>query len=206
MKPKSTPTAGVPVCGTRSCADAATGAAAITPSTIAPEMTCLIMCASPCLTGILERSNGTPAPPDLCPHRVQRNTCWDRIECRDGRQPTHDRPLIDHQLSTRVTNVIQNVTVSVVMPSFRALRPEDIHAKDTPGDPEDLVTIVDKAAELALIEQLGGIVPGAVFVGEEGVCENPALLSALKSREQVWLIDPIDGTKNFARGHADFGV
>ena len=102
--------------------------------------------------------------------------------------------------------MIQNVTASVVMPSFRALRPEDIQAKDTPGDSEDLVTVVDKAAERALIEQLSGIVPDAVFVGEEGVCENPALVSALASHERVWLIDPIDGTKNFARGSADFGV
>jgi fructose-1,6-bisphosphatase/inositol monophosphatase family enzyme len=128
------------------------------------------------------------------------------MECRDDRQ-IDDRPLtLDHQLSTRVTDVIQNVTASVVMPSFRALRPEDIHAKDTPGDPEDLVTVVDKAAERALIEQLRGVVPDAVFIGEEGVCENPSLLSALTSRGRAWLIDPIDGTKNFARGNADFGV
>jgi fructose-1,6-bisphosphatase/inositol monophosphatase family enzyme len=113
---------------------------------------------------------------------------------------------IDHRLSIRVEEVIQNVTASVVMPSFRSLRPEDIHAKATPGDPEDLVTIVDKAAEAALVEQLSGLVPGAAFIGEEAVCENPALLSALTSSGPAWLIDPIDGTKNFARGHADFGV
>lgn len=92
------------------------------------------------------------------------------------------------------------------MPSFGSLRPEDIHAKDTPGDPADLVTITDKAAERYLIDALGGIVPGASFVGEEGVGENPALLDALAQPEPAWLIDPIDGTKNFAHGHRDFGV
>jgi fructose-1,6-bisphosphatase/inositol monophosphatase family enzyme len=106
----------------------------------------------------------------------------------------------------RVAAIIQHVVSSVVMPSFRALRPEDIHSKHTPGDPDDLVTIVDKAAERALVEQLSGLVPGAVFVGEEAVSENPDLLSALSSDAPAWLIDPIDGTKNFARGNADFGV
>jgi len=106
----------------------------------------------------------------------------------------------------RVAAIIQNVVSSVVMPSFRALRPEDIHSKDTPGDPDDLVTIADKAAERALVEQLSGLVPGAVFVGEEAVSENPDLLSALSSESPAWLIDPVDGTKNFARGNPDFGV
>ena len=106
----------------------------------------------------------------------------------------------------RVTAIIRNVVDSLVMPSFQKLRPEDIQSKDTPGDPGDLVTIVDKAAERALIEQLSGVVPDAAFVGEEGVSEHPGLLSALSSPKPAWLIDPIDGTKNFARGNRDFGI
>ena len=106
----------------------------------------------------------------------------------------------------QVDTIIQNVVSTVVMPSFQSLRPEDIHAKDTPGDPADLVTIIDKAAERYLIDALSGIVPGASFVGEEAVCENPALLDALAESAPAWLIDPIDGTKNFAHGHRDFGV
>ena len=92
------------------------------------------------------------------------------------------------------------------MPSFRSLRPEDIHSKDTPGDPDDLVTIVDKAAERYLIDALSEVVPGAAFIGEEAVSDDPALVDALSARAPAWLIDPIDGTKNFAHGNADFGV
>ena len=106
----------------------------------------------------------------------------------------------------RVDTIIKDVIATVVMPSFRSLRPEDIASKDTPGDPDDLVTVVDKAAERYLINALGNVVPGAVFIGEEGVAENPSLLASLSAAAPAWLIDPIDGTKNFAQGHSDFGV
>jgi fructose-1,6-bisphosphatase/inositol monophosphatase family enzyme len=109
-------------------------------------------------------------------------------------------------LTDRVTAIIEEVASSIVMPSFRALRPEDIHAKDTPGDPDDLVTIFDKQAERFLIEALADIVPDAAFIGEEAVCENPALLAALTEDAPAWLIDPIDGTKNFAQGDPNFGI
>jgi fructose-1,6-bisphosphatase/inositol monophosphatase family enzyme len=113
---------------------------------------------------------------------------------------------IDVDLIHRVNQIVEAVVATIVMPSFRTLQPEDIHSKDTPGDPDDLVTIVDKSAERYLIDALAGVVPGAAFIGEEAACENPTLLDALSAREPAWLIDPIDGTKNFARGSADFGV
>ena len=109
-------------------------------------------------------------------------------------------------LIERVTSIIHDVVSTVVMPSFRSLRPEDIHSKDTPGDPADLVTIVDKAAERYLIDALSDVVPGAAFIGEEAAGEDPSLLTALSRQAPAWLIDPIDGTKNFAHGSVDFGV
>jgi fructose-1,6-bisphosphatase/inositol monophosphatase family enzyme len=109
-------------------------------------------------------------------------------------------------LIERVTKIVQDVVSSVVMPSFRWLRPEDIHSKDTPGDPDDVVTIVDKAAERYLIDALSDVIPGAAFIGEESVSEDASLLAALAEATPAWLIDPIDGTKNFAQGNGNFGV
>jgi fructose-1,6-bisphosphatase/inositol monophosphatase family enzyme len=109
-------------------------------------------------------------------------------------------------LIERVSKIVQGAVATVVMPSFRSLRPEDIHSKDTPGDPDDLVTIVDKAAERYLIDALREVVPGAAFIGEEAVSEDPGLVDALSAPAPAWLIDPIDGTKNFAHGIPDFGV
>jgi len=47
--------------------------------------------------------------------------------------------------------------------------------------------------------------PSARATGE-AVSDSPALVDALSARAPVWLIDPIDGTKNFAQGNANFGV
>ena len=113
---------------------------------------------------------------------------------------------INQRTVEHVTAIVQQVADTIVLPSFRTLRPEDIRSKATPGDPEDLVTIVDHAAERRLVELLRDVVPGAVFLGEEAVCEDPALLDALAGAPAAWLIDPVDGTKNFAKGNADFGI
>lgn len=109
-------------------------------------------------------------------------------------------------MHNRVLRILQDTAENLVLPSFRALRPEDIAAKDTPGDPHDIVTVTDKAAERHLVQGLTGIVPNAVFIGEEAVCEDPTLVEALAAEVPAWLIDPIDGTKNFASGSPEFGI
>ena len=58
---------------------------------------------------------------------------------------------------------------------------------------KDLVTETDGAVEAMLRESLGKLVPEAGFLGEEG---SPELgLAGLK-----WVVDPVDGTTNFAHG------
>ena len=107
---------------------------------------------------------------------------------------------------SRVSAIVRHTADHEVLPMFRKLRPEDILAKDTPGDPDDIVTITDNAAERLLIDQLGDIVPGAVFIGEEAASADATLVGSLARPAPAWVIDPIDGTKNFARGNPNFGV
>lgn len=113
---------------------------------------------------------------------------------------------LDQRTAEHVTAILRQVADTIVLPSFRALRPEDIRSKATAGDPEDLVTVVDHAAERRLVELLRDASPDSVFLGEEAVSEHPALLDALANAPAAWLIDPVDGTKNFAQGNADFGI
>jgi len=39
-----------------------------------------------------------------------------------------------------------------------------------------------------------------VLVGEEGVAADPSRIAALGGSQACWLVDPIDGTANFAVG------
>src|ERR1035437_10892662 len=65
--------------------------------------------------------------------------------------------------------------------------------------PLDLVTEADEAAEQLIRFTLLGKFPNDGFVGEEtGSVEGTSGL--------VWVVDPIDGTVNFSRGMAEYGV
>ena len=63
----------------------------------------------------------------------------------------------------------------------------------------DFVTLVDECAERQLRSVLGRLLPEAGFLGEES---RPHGLD----RDWVWVVDPIDGTSNFARGLPQFAV
>jgi fructose-1,6-bisphosphatase/inositol monophosphatase family enzyme len=95
-----------------------------------------------------------------------------------------------------IAALIRDVADEEILPRFRRLQAEDIQDKGG-GDP---VTEADLATERRLTQELQRLTPGSVVVGEEAVHENPKLLSALDSDDLVWVLDPLDGTKNFTEG------
>lgn len=62
-----------------------------------------------------------------------------------------------------------------------------------------LVTNVDKAVEEHLRQALTKLVPGSVVWGEE--FGHPETM-----KDELWLIDPVDGTSNFAFGSPIWGI
>src|SRR3546814_8953683 len=70
----------------------------------------------------------------------------------------------------------------------------------------DLVTVVDVAVEKRLTARLTDLLPGSLVVGEEAVHAEPALMDQLASDAPVWILDPIDGTRNFAHGCPVFAI
>lgn len=105
--------------------------------------------------------------------------------------------------SDRVAAVIAEVAAEVILPRFRALHHGDISEKTSPSD---LVTIADVEAEQRLTPLLSALAPGSVVVGEEATSAKPELIEAVKGEGPVWLVDPVDGTLNFAAGLALFAV
>lgn len=108
-------------------------------------------------------------------------------------------------LLSALGDALRETTLAEIMPRFRKLSPEDVFAKPSPDDPTDLVTVADRAAESQLTQRLMRLVPGSVVVGEEAAAANPQTLDHLRGNRPVWLVDPLDGTRNFAAGHGPFG-
>jgi fructose-1,6-bisphosphatase/inositol monophosphatase family enzyme len=102
--------------------------------------------------------------------------------------------------------VLREVGQSEIAPRFRQLAPSDVIAKPSAEDPNDLVTAADRAAEAVLTERLPELVPGSTVVGEEAVAADPRVLERIRESAPVWVVDPLDGTKNFAAGHGPFGT
>jgi fructose-1,6-bisphosphatase/inositol monophosphatase family enzyme len=104
-----------------------------------------------------------------------------------------------------VTRVIEDAARTLVMPRFAKLSAGEITAKRTAGDPHDIVTVVDQDVETHLTRALTDLAPATV-VGEEAAHLDPLRLRQLSFDAPLWVIDPIDGTKNFAAGRTAFAV
>lgn len=104
-------------------------------------------------------------------------------------------------LNNAVSTLMQSVAQEVILPRYQNLAAHEVIEKAK----NDLVTIADRESEARLSEGLAKLLPEALIVGEEACAADPALLEGLAS-ELCWIIDPIDGTGNFAAGRAPFGV
>src|SRR5271165_410151 len=79
-----------------------------------------------------------------------------------------------------------------------SMRPPPGSPHGTMKGPQDWVTEADGAVELFLSQELAAAFPSDGFQGEEGGISRGGTLR--------WVVDPIDGTSNYARGAARFCV
>jgi histidinol phosphatase-like enzyme (inositol monophosphatase family) len=85
---------------------------------------------------------------------------------------------------------LAQVSSEVIIPFFRsAIRAED----KSKGGVFDPVTEADRAAEVAMRRLIGQTFPAHGVIGEEYGRDRP-------EAEDVWVLDPIDGTKSFISG------
>ena len=110
-------------------------------------------------------------------------------------------PLTDAQ-SDALVEALRLTAREEIVPRFRDLAQGEIAAK---AAFDDLVTVADRAAEAAMTRRFEAILPGDAVIGEEAVSEAAASLDAV-GRGRCVVIDPIDGTWNFAHGIASYGV
>jgi len=99
--------------------------------------------------------------------------------------------------------LLRDAAQAEIMPRFRNLGTAAVRQKT---GPLDLVTEADEAAEHVIAAGLARRFPGVVVVGEEAASADPALLDSLAGAELAVVVDPVDGTANFAAGLPLFAV
>lgn len=104
-------------------------------------------------------------------------------------------------LISTVSNLLREAAETCVMPVFgkREANPEE-------KSPGEWVTEADRASEAFLEPVLRSLIPGSLVVGEEAASADSNIFDRLASDGNVWLVDPLDGTSNFASGVSPFAI
>jgi len=104
-------------------------------------------------------------------------------------------------LTADVHALMRDAAQRAILPRYQTLASKDIVSKAV----DDVVTVADHEAEAILSEGLARLLPEATIVGEEAAHADPAVMDRLGDA-LCWIIDPLDGTNNFAAGKPPFGV
>jgi fructose-1,6-bisphosphatase/inositol monophosphatase family enzyme len=108
---------------------------------------------------------------------------------------------MEDTLTGAVHAVMRTAADRAILPRWQSLAAHEVSQKAA----DDAVTIADTESEAILADGLAKLLPEATIVGEEAAHADPALLDRLGD-DLCWIIDPLDGTNNFARGKPPFGV
>ncbi len=82
---------------------------------------------------------------------------------------------------------------------FSDLASAEIRTKYTNEEFQGVVTKADIEAERAIVNEIGSVLPDHQFLAEE---EHSGRLES----DHLWVIDPLDGTNNFAHGIPHFAI
>jgi fructose-1,6-bisphosphatase/inositol monophosphatase family enzyme len=101
-----------------------------------------------------------------------------------------------------IGDILREAATEIIAPRFERLGIGDVSEKS----PGEVVTVADQEAEDFITGRLNQLTPGVPVVGEEAVSANPGLLEALETGDAAWLVDPLDGTANYAQGDHHWAV
>ncbi len=104
--------------------------------------------------------------------------------------------LLDRELLA----LMRSVSKQAILPRYRNLQHGEV--EDKGGN--DPVTVADHEAEALLAEGLAKIDGSLAIVGEEATHADSSVIERLS--QPCWIIDPLDGTRNFATGKPPFGI
>ena len=102
-------------------------------------------------------------------------------------------------LDAAILALLREVSRTAILPRYQKLAEHEVSAKIA----DDVVTVADHESEALLAEGLAKIADLAV-VGEEAAFADESVFDRLAG--DCWIVDPLDGTRNFAAGKAPFGI
>ncbi len=102
-----------------------------------------------------------------------------------------------------LATILRDAAKAEILPRFRRLDQGMVRQK---SEAIDLVTEADEEAERFIKAEVSARWPEALFVGEESVAARPALLDEMNDADLAIVVDPVDGTANFAAGLPLFAV
>jgi fructose-1,6-bisphosphatase/inositol monophosphatase family enzyme len=98
-----------------------------------------------------------------------------------------------------VHDLLRKVSQEAILPYYQALAEHHIEPKEA----GDVVTVADKLSEEMLAEGLTKLADIPI-VGEEAAFADESVFERLTG--DCWIVDPLDGTRNFANGQPPFGI
>lgn len=109
--------------------------------------------------------------------------------------------LLDKDIEFLVATV-RDAAATEILPRFRNPDSQSVAEKTSSID---LVTEADIETEKRITAAIRRLYPDAHIVGEETYDADPSVVPALADADLAFVIDPVDGTFNFASGLAAFG-
>ena len=100
-----------------------------------------------------------------------------------------------------LADILEDAARTEILPRFRKLTSGEIRSK---SGPLDLVTDADEAAERQITAALRRAFPGCLVVGEEAASADERVMDGLMQADLAFVVDPVDGTSNFASGFTLF--
>lgn len=104
------------------------------------------------------------------------------------------------QFVNYLMNLLINVNKNIILYYYKNLKSKDISTKSSN---DDFVTIADKKSEKFISDQLIGFLGVNDILGEETafLVKN---YDKYLNNSLLWVVDPIDGTKNYINGKEEF--
>jgi fructose-1,6-bisphosphatase/inositol monophosphatase family enzyme len=106
-------------------------------------------------------------------------------------------------LDAAIHALVSEVSERTILPRYRNLADSDVISKASERVADDVVTVADRESEDLLTAGLTKLADIAV-VGEEAAYADEAVMERLAG--DCWIVDPLDGTHNFAHGKPPFGI